>query len=66
MARERKLLREVTMPDDKEQALRERAYAIWEREGRPDGKDMDHWLRAETELIEATERQANSSRTAKD
>jgi hypothetical protein len=54
------------MPDDKEQALRERAYAIWEREGRPDGKDMDHWLRAETELIEATERQANSSRTAKD
>jgi hypothetical protein len=46
MARERELLREVAMPDNKEQALRERAYAIWEREGRPDGKDPDHWLRA--------------------
>jgi Protein of unknown function (DUF2934) len=54
------------MPDDKEQALRERAYAIWEREGRPDGKDLDHWLRAEAELIAATERQASPSRIAKD
>jgi Protein of unknown function (DUF2934) len=26
---------------------REIAYAIWEREGRPDGKDHDHWFRAE-------------------
>lgn len=27
-----------------------RAYAIWESEGRPHGYDLDHWLRAETEL----------------
>jgi len=27
-----------------------RAYEIYEREGRSDGRDMDHWLRAETEL----------------
>ena len=27
-----------------------RAYDIYEREGRTDGKDMEHWLRAEEEL----------------
>jgi hypothetical protein len=26
------------------------AYAIWEQEGRPDGRDVDHWLRAETQI----------------
>jgi hypothetical protein len=28
-----------------------RAYSIWEREGRPDGKALNHWLQAEAELI---------------
>ncbi len=23
------------------------AYELWEQEGRPEGQDMDHWLRAE-------------------
>jgi len=27
-------------------AIRERAYAIWEAEGRPEGHDWDHWYRA--------------------
>jgi Protein of unknown function (DUF2934) len=34
----------------REQAIRERAYAIWEEEGRPDGRDLDHWRRAEEEI----------------
>ena len=34
----------------REQAIRERAYAIWEEEGTPDGKDLDHWLRAAAEI----------------
>jgi hypothetical protein len=33
-----------------EEAIRQRSYAIWEREGRPQGKAMEHWLRAKTEL----------------
>jgi Protein of unknown function (DUF2934) len=49
----------------REQAIRERAYAIWDDEGRPDGKDLDHWLRAEAEIISATERRAGPSLTAK-
>jgi Protein of unknown function (DUF2934) len=36
------------------QAIKERADAIWEQEGRPDGKDVDHWLRAEFEIISSS------------
>ncbi|WP_245571224.1 DUF2934 domain-containing protein [Neorhizobium alkalisoli] len=41
---------------DKEQERRERAYRIWEAEGRPEGLDQDHWRRAE-EKHEATDRE---------
>jgi hypothetical protein len=27
------------------------AYLIWEREGRPQGRERDHWLQAETQLL---------------
>jgi len=30
--------------------IEERAYYIWEGEGRPAGRALDHWLRAESEL----------------
>lgn len=36
-----------------EAAIRERAYAIWEAEGRPDGRDWDHWYRAACEVAQA-------------
>ena len=36
-----------------------RAYAIYEREGRTDGRAMDHWLQAEAEL--RAERDRNNS-----
>ena len=39
---------------DREQAIRERAYAIWEEEGRPEGSHLHHWLRAEAEIDAAT------------
>ena len=32
---------------DKEQQQRERAYKIWEDEGRPEGLHDEHWKRAE-------------------
>ena len=37
-----------------EQAIKERAHAIWEQDGCPDGKALDHWLRAETEIISSS------------
>lgn len=36
--------------------ISQRAYQIYERDGRADGKDMDHWLQAERELREERER----------
>ena len=35
---------------DHEEAIRVRARAIWERVGRPDGKDIEHWRQAEEEI----------------
>ena len=32
------------------QAIRERAYFIWEREGRPPGRATTNWLEAEAEI----------------
>lgn len=34
----------------REQQIRERAYAIWEGEGRPADQAEAHWLRAEAEV----------------
>lgn len=32
---------------DREQEQRERAYRLWEEEGRPEGSHDDHWKRSE-------------------
>jgi hypothetical protein len=34
-----------------QQRVRERAYAIWQREGSPDGSAEQFWLMAEEELL---------------
>jgi hypothetical protein len=31
-------------------AIRQRAYEIWESEGRPEGREHEHWSRAEGEV----------------
>ena len=30
-----------------EEQIRQLAYALWEQEGRPDGKDVEHFFRAQ-------------------
>lgn len=37
---------------DREQRIRAIAYALWEEEGQPEGRDVAHWLRA-CELVGA-------------
>jgi hypothetical protein len=42
------------MPDgDLEQRIRERAFFIWIGQGRPEGRDREHWQQAESELTAA-------------
>jgi Protein of unknown function (DUF2934) len=45
-----------------QQRVRERAYAIWQREGNPDGAPEQFWLMAEEELL--AEGQGPASRPA--
>ena len=35
---------------DSDRLTRERAYALWEAEGRPSGREHDHWDRASREI----------------
>lgn len=39
-----------------EDQVRERSYAIWEAEGRQEGRSEEYWLRALAELQEELER----------
>ena len=37
------------MTEDRERRIRERAYALWEQEGRPEGRHEHHWRQASQE-----------------
>lgn len=45
--------------DDREQRIRERAYSIWESEGRREGDHTEHWHRASQEVDGASVEEAN-------
>ncbi|EYD78083.1 Acyl-CoA dehydrogenase [Rubellimicrobium mesophilum DSM 19309] len=42
--------RRTAMADDREERIRERAYRLWEQEGRPHGRHEDHWHQASQEV----------------
>jgi hypothetical protein len=48
---------------DKVQRIRERAYQIWEQEGRPEDRETEHWLQAERELHEGLDAEAGGADT---
>lgn len=39
-------------PENEDHKVRARAYDIWEREGRPEGRHAEHWRQAEQELAD--------------
>jgi hypothetical protein len=45
---------EINMSESAEDRIRRRAYAIWEREGRPDGRHVEHWFLAQREIERET------------
>ena len=48
--------------DGETDAVAKLAYEYWEAEGRPNGRDLDHWLRAEGALFQPSKK---NTRTAK-
>jgi hypothetical protein len=48
--------------DERTQRISLRAYEIWERLGRPEGRHLENWLAAEREIdAEATDNHATRS-----
>lgn len=45
-------------------AIRDRAYLIWEREGRPHGRDYEHWVQAQIELAAESRRNGTAEPAA--
>jgi hypothetical protein len=39
------------MDPELRQRIEERAYALWEAGGCPDGRALDYWLQAEQEIV---------------
>ena len=49
------------MSDIDENWVRNRAHEIWEAEGCPNGKELDHWFQAMDEYLSLVERDGESS-----
>jgi hypothetical protein len=48
------------MQHEREVKIKERAYQIWEREGRPEGRQQEFWDQAEREVqAEELDQQTN-------
>ena len=45
-------------PDLDQHRIRQRAHEIWVEEGKPDGRALEHWLRARWELESAPDPKA--------
>lgn len=39
------------MDQDLERRIRQRAHELWEAEGRPEGRDIEHWREAERQIM---------------
>jgi len=48
---------------DEERAIRERAYFLWEEEGRPEGRALEHWQQASDEIQFVDEEKVLDGRT---
>lgn len=43
--------RAAEMSPELRRRIEERAHALWEADGRPDGRALDYWLQAEQEFV---------------
>lgn len=50
LARVNMHIAEGLLNGEQNRLIQERAYQIWESEGRPEGRAMDHWVQAEEEI----------------
>ena len=51
------------MADDREERVRQRAYLLWEQEGRPHGRHEDHWHQASQDVADELFEQQGATET---
>jgi len=51
------------MSDERRQQISEKAYRLWQTEGQPQGRDLDHWVQAERE-VSSTQAETSGSTQA--
>ncbi|GAA0554694.1 putative membrane protein [Rhizomicrobium palustre] len=51
--------------DDIRQAIALKAYYLWEADGRPHGKEHEHWAQAEAEILSVTPVKKAATKVAK-
>ncbi len=54
------MTKDYQQPSDDQVSVR--AYYLWERDGRPQGRDWEYWLRAKEELICENSRTAGTAK----
>lgn len=54
------------MTDNGDTPIRDRAYAIWQAEGEPQGRDREHWEQAKRELAQQDDAAAADDASAQD
>lgn len=42
----------MPIDEDIRTRIRQRAHELWEADGRPAGRELQHWLEAEREIVE--------------
>ena len=56
---------ELTMDREIHEQIAQRAYALWQVEGQPDGRHEEHWYRATREIAAAYSKNAAMKRTTR-
>ena len=56
----RKPATSVRQQDDLERRIQQRAYELWESEGRPHGREHAHWQQAQNEIAKARRARAGA------
>lgn len=49
-----------------EQEIREAAYRLWEKQGKPQGQELEHWFTAEKSVVEEDSHKPGSDLTLDD
>jgi hypothetical protein len=60
-----KVIPKIPTTESLRQRIEDRAYVLWERAGRPDGRHVEHWIQAEQEILSESKAKPPARKKAK-